>query len=120
MALIVQTFEMEEPIVIEEDDDQAPEKEETKRIFDGTCTLSIRFDTPEEYLRWKYYAGGREWDFMVSYPAVMRSEQEFHSALDVDMISKKIVSLLQMGFNVYSANWRLREKEEKIANETTP
>ena len=85
--------------------------------LDGKCTLSIRFETPEDYLRWKYYFKGREWEFMVNYPAIMRADLEFHNSLDVEIITKKIVQLLQNGFEVYSANWKLEdqknEKDEK-------
>lgn len=81
--------------------------------LNGKCTLSIRFETPEEYLRWKYYFKGREWEFMVNYPAIMRSEIEFHNSLDVEIISKKIVQLLQNGFEVYSANWKLEDQKDE-------
>lgn len=103
---------------VEDDVEFFPEPVQKKRVINGSCTLAVRFETPEDYLKWKYYTGGRQWEFMVNYPAVMRSTQEFHGTRDVEMISRKIVQLLEMGFDVYSANWKLDEQE--IAIETTP
>lgn len=81
--------------------------------LNGKCILSIRFETPEDYLRWKYYFKGREWEFMVDYPAIMRAELEFHDSRDVEMIAKKIVQLLQNNFDVYSANWKLEDQKNE-------
>lgn len=88
-----------------------PEEEE-KVIFNGVCTLSIRFESPDEYVRWKHYEHGRKWEFNVDYPAIMRAEYEFHKKSDVERMAMKIVDLLQNGFDVYSASWKL-DKEEK-------
>ena len=93
----------------EEDSDELPAKEEKK--IKGKCTLSIRFENHGEYLKWKTYAGGRQWDFLVNYPAVMRAEYPFESSLDVEIMTRKIVQLLEMGFDVHSASWSLEEKE---------
>lgn len=96
----------------EEDEDRSvavPEKEPKK--IKGKCVLSIRFENHGEYLKWKTYAGGRQWDFLVNYPAVMRAEYPFESSLDVEIMTRKIVQLLEMGFDVYSASWNLEEKE---------
>lgn len=79
-------------------------------ILNGRCTLSIRFENEEEYDRWKKLSGGRQWEFLVSYPAIMRAEYPFHNALEAEIMAKKIVQLLQWGFDVYSANWTLEEK----------
>lgn len=79
----------------------------------GKCILSVKFETPDDYARWKYYAKGRQWEFMVQYPAIMRAEYDFHNSLEVEMLAKKIVDLLQQGFDVYSANWKLEKKDEQ-------
>lgn len=83
----------------------------------GNVDLAIRFKNRAEYLKWKYYVDpNRKWEFEVSYPAIMRTEWTFQNSMEVEMLSKKIVSLLQMGFDVHSVNWRLT----KSATETTP
>ena len=104
-----------------EDDDESDEETSDVKtkpsVINGKCILSIRFENHGEYLRWKKYSGDRKWDFLVNYPAILRAEYEFNNSLDVEMMTKKIIQLLQMGFDVYSANWQVKEK---IANETTP
>ena len=80
-------------------------------VLNGSCTLSVRFENEEEYNRWKKLSGGRQWEFLVSYPAIMRAEYPFHDSLEAEIMAKKIVQLLQWGFNVYSANWTLEEKK---------
>lgn len=86
---------------------------DNEKLF-GKCILSIKFENHGEYLKWKTYNSGRQWDFLVNYPAIMRAEYEFHTALDVEIIAKKIVSLLQQGFNVYSANWQLEDYKSQL------
>ena len=96
-----------------DDQDQEPEIkiDSPSPILNGSCTLSIRFEDEKEYKRWKKYSGGRQWEFLVSYPAIMRAEYKFHDSLEAEIMAKKIVQLLQWGFNVYSANWTLEEKK---------
>ena len=101
---------LDEPEEEDEDCSVAVPEKEAKKIK-GKCTLSIRFENHGEYLKWKTYAGGRQWDFLVNYPAVMRAEYPFESSLDVEIMTRKIVQLLEMGFDVYSASWSLEEKE---------
>ena len=100
--------------ITEEDISETPEAEPGKPpplpVMNGRCTLSIRFENEEEYERWKEHSGGRQWEFLVSYPAIMRAEYSFHNSLEAEILAKKIVQLLQWGFNVYSANWTLEEK----------
>ena len=101
---------LDEPEEEDEDRSVAVPEQEPKKIK-GKCTLSIRFENHGEYLKWKTYAGGRQWDFLVNYPAVMRAEYPFESSLDVEIMTRKIVQRLEMGFDVYSASWSLEEKE---------
>ena len=80
-------------------------------IFNGTCILSVRFQNHGEYLKWKNFTHTtRQWDFIMQYPAIMRAEYAFHNAADVEIMTRKIVQLLQMGFDVYSTSWKLEEK----------
>lgn len=72
--------------------------------------IAIRFRHRAEYLKWKYYIDpSRKWDFEVEYPAIMRSEFVFHDSLEAEMLAKKIIQLLEMGFDVHTAQWRLKE-----------
>lgn len=90
---------------------------EAKKIH-GSCILSIRFNTHGEYLKWKkYFGNGQQWDFLVNYPAIMRAEYQFTNSLEVEVMAKKVVQLLEAGFDVYSASWTLdRPKEEEEEN----
>lgn len=99
--------------------DELPDEEEWPESFPdppappelhGRCTLSIRMDSEEDYQRWKKYNPDRKWDFIVSFPAVMRAEYTFKNAMEVEMMAKKVVQLLQMEFDVHTANWKLDEK----------
>lgn len=109
----------------EESTDDIPDKpvQEVKELI-GECTLAIRIKNHGQYLMWQKLNGGgnRQWEFLVSYPAIMRGKYIFKTSLDVEIIAKKIVHLMQMGFDIYSANWRLKEQDgdDKIATETTP
>lgn len=74
----------------------------------GRCVIMIRFERQEEYDRWKKYFGqSQKWEFVTSFPAIMRTECEFENSLQVEVIAKKIVQLLENGFDVHSANWNL-------------
>ena len=93
------------------DDPEVKEKlnkwNEPKKLY-GSCALSIRFENHGEYLQWKkYFGSGRQWEYIVSYPAVMRAVYTFSNSLEVEIMAKKIVQLLEAGFNVYSASWQL-------------
>ena len=80
----------------------------------GKCTLSVKFNNHGEYLKCKQYLGNNRWDFITSYPAIMRYEFEFHTVLDVEILARKIVQLLQVGLTVYSANWQLKEYKSQL------
>jgi hypothetical protein len=99
-----------------DEEDPEPESEEPQKKTEegkklkGRCVMTIRFENHGEYLRWKKYFGvGRQWEFLASYPALMRAEIEFTNSLEVEMMAKKVVQLLEAGFNVYSASWSLEE-----------
>lgn len=100
-----------------EDEAEIPIPKEPPPPVKGSCILSIRIENRGEYLKWQKYNPGYQWEFIVTYPALMRAKYEFKNALDVEMITKKIVQLLQMGFDVYSASWKLEEQETKDEGE---
>lgn len=78
----------------------------------GHCILKIQIRNYYEYERWKKYNGGRQWEFMHNYPAIMQAEYNFKTVLDIEMMVKKIVQLMMIGFKVYSCEWRLEDKEK--------
>lgn len=80
----------------------------------GRCVLTIKFQNKYEYEKWLKYHPDRRWEFMVTYPAVMRAVYDFHTTLDVEIMTKKIIQLLQMGFNVHSASWQLKEYKSQL------
>ena len=90
-------------------------EKQSKPACEGVCTVAVRFRHRAEYLKWKTYVEpNRKWDFEVSYPAIMRMEFPFKDSLDVEMLTKRIVSLLEMGFDVYSAQWKLSQKKQPL------
>ena len=82
----------------------------------GKCTLQIRFENYGQYLQWRKYNGGKNrWDFAPSsWPAIMRAEYDFHTGTDVDVMVRKIIQLLQMGFNVRAVDWKLTEFKSQL------
>lgn len=90
-----------------------PKENEQDTLY-GSCILEIQIKNHGEYLRWIKYNPGRKWEFMVGYPAIMRAEYDFHTAMEVELMAKKIVQLMQMGFDVYSARWRLKKYESQL------
>lgn len=83
----------------------------------GKCVLSVRFNSVDDHARWNNYVQHRQWDFAVTYPAFMQATYDFHNALEVEVMAKKIVQLLQQGFDVHSASWKLEKKKEEEENE---
>ena len=90
-------------------------KPETKHLY-GSCRISIKVNNHGEYLKWKQYNGadGRKWEFFHTFPALMFAIYNFDTAMDVEMIAKKIVQLLEMGFDVHTADWQLAEQKSQL------
>lgn len=80
----------------------------------GKCILSIKLDNHGEYLKWKTYVGAPNWEPVTPYPVIMRQEYVFHTVDDVYNLTRQIVMLLQMGFNVHSANWQLKDYKSQL------
>ena len=107
-----------EPIKCVTDDDghiyYTPKSPEEERLF-GSCNLQIVIHNRGEYLRWRKYNGGdQRWDYEVSYPAVMRATYDFCTVADLEMITRKIIQLLQMGFDVSATKWQLKECKSMV------
>ena len=116
-AMVKELTELSVGEADEEPNDEAEKETENRPLspqaMKGSCVLTIRFENHAEYLKWAKYNPGRTWEFLVSYPALMRARYSFENALEAEMMAKKIVQLLTIGFNVYSASWVLEEKEEE-------
>lgn len=85
-----------------------------ERLY-GKCVVQIQIANHGEYLKWQKYNGGTSrWDFVVTYPALMRKEYEFHTISELNMLTQKVVQLLQLGFEVRAVNWRLTEYESQL------
>lgn len=82
----------------------------------GRCILEIQLKNHGEYLKWCKYVNphGRQWEFLHTYPAIMRAEYFFKSSLEVEIMAKRIVQLLEMGFDVYSARWELAKEKSQL------
>lgn len=99
---------------VKEDKEQVSVRDPLVKPMYGKCIIEIQLKNHGEYLAWVKYQHGRKWEFAHTYPAIMRAEYDFHSSLDVEMIAKKIVQLLEMGFDVYSARWRLAKEKSQL------
>ena len=80
----------------------------------GKCVLQVRFENEEEYKKWKEFNQRYVWSFDHTYPAIMRAEYEFHTVIDVELMAKEIVSLLEMGFDVRAVDWKVREYKSQL------
>ena len=119
MGLLVFNMDGESYEIPEEEVDDWHPAENKKIELDGKCRVSIRFQNRAEYLKWaKYMDPTGRWDFDVQFPAIMRKEYIFHSIYEVELMIKRIIDLLQMGFDVSMANFNLTQEE--VALETPP
>lgn len=116
VAVSLESCPEDEPYIVPVDQIDWEGRAMPEKPLNGRCVLSIRFLNEDDYKKWAERFPGRKWEFLVSYPAIMRAEYKFHNSLEVEAIAKKIVDILQMGFNVNSANWVL--EEEKICGKT--
>lgn len=88
-------------------------KTEEKALY-GKCVLQIRFENEDEYKKWKEFNQRYKWGFDHTYPAIMRAEYEFHTVYDVELMTKEIVSLLEMGFDVRAVDWKVKEFKSQL------
>ena len=81
-------------------------------IYNGKCSIMVRFRDAGEFIKFKEYVLKTNW-LPDRIPEQMTLEYEFHNVDQLEMLTTKIAHLLELGFNVYSANW-------KLATEATP
>ena len=98
---------------IEEEPVDEPVKPEYKRLY-GTATITIRFENRVQWQKYRMYILKTEWDFDGGdHPYTAQLKQNFTCVDDVEQITKKIVDLLQLGFDVYSCKWDLQKEDEQ-------
>lgn len=81
--------------------------------FYGKATITIRFENRIQWQKYRKYILKTDWEFDGGdRPYVAQLEQRFSSTDDVNEIVRKIVQLLQLGFDVYSCKWQLLGQNE--------
>lgn len=100
---------------IEESNEQSIEANKNDPIqYFGMATITIRFENRIQWQKYRRYILKTNWDFdggMSPYTAHL--EERFSCTDDVEKITKKIVQLLQMGFDIYSCKWTLFKTGDK-------
>ena len=85
--------------------------------FNGQVTIKVRFRNNPEYVKFRTYILKTDWMPGDAYPTWEDLVIDFHSVEDLDRITRRIVQLLQMGFEVYSTRYKL---ESQLAEEEYP
>lgn len=85
--------------------------------FDGQVTIKVRFKNNPEYVKFRTYILKTPWMPGDAYPTWEDMVVDFHSIQDLDNITRQVVNLLQMGFEVYSCRYKL---EQQLAEEEHP
>jgi len=85
--------------------------------FDGQATIKVRFRSNPEYVKFRTQVLKTEWNPGDAYPTWEEMVVEFHNVEDLDRITRKVVHLLQLGFEVYSTRYKL---DQQLAEEEYP
>ena len=85
--------------------------------FDGRATIRVRFRSRVEYEKFRKYILKTDWGYDLDYPMWEELKVDFHNTDDVWQINKRIIGLLQMGFEVYCCRFQM---EECLASEQHP
>lgn len=79
--------------------------------FGGTARINIHFLNRLMWQKYRKYILKTEWDFDTGmHPSSANLDMQFHSMDDVVDICKRIVFLLQLGFEVHSCRWTLDQE----------
>lgn len=82
--------------------------EEGVNNYYGSASITVRFENRVQWQKWRKYVLKTDWDFDGgSGPYIARLEEKFNCSEDVERITKRIVQLLELGFEVYSCQWKL-------------
>lgn len=85
--------------------------------FDGQAVIKVRFRNNPEYVKFRKQVLKTDWVPGDVYPPWEDLVVDFHCIDDLDRITRRIVQLLQMGFEVYSTRYKL---EQQLAEEEYP
>ncbi len=97
---------------IEEESDELNPKQ-CKRY--GMARIAVHFTNRVEWQKWRKYILKTNWDFDDGMPPYLAHlNMYFNCYEDVEEITKQIVNLLQMGFDVYSCKWELLKENQTI------
>ena len=77
--------------------------------FEGQATVRVNFRNRPEYEKFRKYVLKTEWSYALDYPLFEEMVFKFSYSSDIDKISRMIVGLLQMGFDVYCCRYELNE-----------
>ena len=82
----------------------------------GHSAITIRFENRVQWQKYRKYILKTDWDFDGgSHPYVATLEDRFKTVEDIERITKTIVMLLQLGFDVYSCKWELEDPNKVTA-----
>lgn len=77
----------------------------------GSAIITVRFENRVQWQKWRKYIMREPWEFDGgNHPYTAALELHFSTAEDVEHIVQKVVQLMQMGFDVYSCQWKLLPK----------
>lgn len=81
----------------------------------GKATITIRFENRLQWQKYRKYVLKTNWDFDsgANTPYTASIEERFNCIDDVEKIVKKIVFLMELGFDVYSCNWSMLKQGEQ-------
>lgn len=88
-----------------------------KPEFSGQVTIKVRFRSNPEYVKFRKYVLKTEWNPGDVYPQWEEIVKDFNCIEDLDRVTRIVVMLLQMGFEVYSTRYKL---EKQLAEEEYP
>ena len=77
--------------------------------FNGKITIRVKFRNKIEYEKFRKYVLKTGWTYDIGHPQYESLVKEFHSVDDVEKITKEIVRLLQLGFQVWTTSYELTE-----------
>lgn len=75
--------------------------------FNGLVTIRVRFRNNAEYQKFRKYILKTDWSYGVEYPIFESIIMDFHNTDDLHNVTKQIVELLQLGFDVYTSHYEL-------------
>ena len=79
-----------------------------KEAYYGSATITVHFDNRLQWQKWRKYVLKTDWEFDGGNgPYTATLVEKFNCSDDIDHIVRRIVQLIEMGFDVYSCNWKL-------------